>query len=129
MAGVSSEDSGRWNVYIMPRAGGGRMLVSTNGGSNPLWRGDSRELYYVEYDERTRGSLAIDAVLKSAAINGRPAAPVTMFRMRVPVYSLYEVWVYSAFASGERFIFNRVTNESQSGLQITRHWTPPASSK
>jgi Tol biopolymer transport system component len=123
----SSNDSGRWNVYLVPRSGGGRQLVSTAGGSNPQWRSDGKELYYAEYDERTRGSLAIDAVIKAVPITGdRPAEPVTLFRARVPVYSLYEVWVFSAFADGQRFVVNRVTNESQSGLQITRHWQPPA---
>jgi serine/threonine protein kinase/Tol biopolymer transport system component len=123
----SSDDSGRWEVYITPRGGGRRVVISNAGGTNPLWRKDSRELYYVEYDERSRSSLAIDAVLKAVqldGVGGRPQ-PVTLFRVRVPTFSLYEVWVYSALPTGQRFVFNRVTDESQSGLNITRHWTPP----
>ena len=44
-----SDESGRFEVYVrrFPE-GGGKVQVSTNGGVQPRWRGDSRELYYVE---------------------------------------------------------------------------------
>ena len=44
-----SNQSGSAEVYIelFPQ-GGGRVPVSAGGGTQPLWRGDGRELYYVD---------------------------------------------------------------------------------
>ncbi len=44
-----SNESGRNEVYVQRfPEGGDRVQVSTNGGVQPRWRGDGRELYYVE---------------------------------------------------------------------------------
>ena len=48
LAYVSSE-SGRHEVYVQPYPGPGeRHLISTNGGEQPAWSRDSRELFYVQ---------------------------------------------------------------------------------
>ena len=43
----NSDESGRWEVYVakFPEFSGKRQL-STGGGMQPLWRRDSRELFY-----------------------------------------------------------------------------------
>jgi Tol biopolymer transport system component len=44
----SSNESGRYEVYVAQFPGGtGRVQISAEGGSQPSWRGDGRELYYV----------------------------------------------------------------------------------
>jgi serine/threonine-protein kinase len=48
LAYVSSE-SGRHEVYVQPYPGPGeRHLISTNGGEQPAWSGNGRELFYVQ---------------------------------------------------------------------------------
>jgi eukaryotic-like serine/threonine-protein kinase len=49
-----SNESGRNEVYVRPFPGvnGGRWLVSSGGGSQPLWAPNSRELLYVDPDGR-----------------------------------------------------------------------------
>jgi serine/threonine-protein kinase len=43
----ASDESGRWEVYVRPYPGpGGRVQVSSDGGLEPLWSGDGRELFY-----------------------------------------------------------------------------------
>jgi Tol biopolymer transport system component len=43
----ASDESGRWEIYVRPYPGpGGRVQVSSDGGLEPLWSGDGRELYY-----------------------------------------------------------------------------------
>jgi serine/threonine-protein kinase len=43
----ASDESGRWEIYVRPYPGpGGRVQVSSDGGLEPLWSGDARELYY-----------------------------------------------------------------------------------
>jgi eukaryotic-like serine/threonine-protein kinase len=42
----SSDETGRPEVYVRPLAGGGKVLVSQGGGSEPRWSPDGRTLYY-----------------------------------------------------------------------------------
>jgi Tol biopolymer transport system component len=47
----ASDDAGRFDVYVQAFAdGSGRTLVSTRGGSQPSWRHDGRELFYLASD-------------------------------------------------------------------------------
>jgi Tol biopolymer transport system component len=42
-----SDESGRWEVYVEPfRRPGERVRVSVDGGGQPKWRGDGKELFY-----------------------------------------------------------------------------------
>jgi hypothetical protein len=44
----SSLESGRAEVYVAPFPGtGAKWQLSSQGGSDPVWRGDGRELYYL----------------------------------------------------------------------------------
>ena len=46
-----SNESGRPEVYVQPFPdGGAKWQVSTSGGSQPRWRGDGKEIFYVEGD-------------------------------------------------------------------------------
>ncbi|PYV49347.1 MAG: hypothetical protein DMG94_01150, partial [Acidobacteria bacterium] len=56
----TSNESGRQEIYItsFPQANG-RWQISQSGGTAPVWRGDSRELYFYEF---SGGQSQIDAV-------------------------------------------------------------------
>ena len=44
-----SDESGEWEVYVRPfPQGGRRSTVSSNGGTQPRWSRDGKELFYVE---------------------------------------------------------------------------------
>jgi len=48
-----SNDSGKDDVYVMPFPGpGGRVQVSTGGGTQPRWRKDGRELFYLSLETK-----------------------------------------------------------------------------
>ena len=57
----TSTETGRSEVYVAPFAGGAKVLVSSNGGTQPRWRRDGKELFYLTSDERR---------LLAAAVNG-----------------------------------------------------------
>ena len=49
----TSDESGRLEVYVQPfPAAGGKWQISTNGGENPKWRRDGKELFYLGLDRR-----------------------------------------------------------------------------
>src|SRR5262249_31242771 len=48
-----SNESDRFEIYVQPfPSPGGRSLVSTNGGAQPRWRRDGKELFYIGLDDR-----------------------------------------------------------------------------
>jgi hypothetical protein len=64
----TSAESGRNEVYVRPfRSGSGKIQISTNGGSEPLWaRGG--EIFYREADKM----MAVQVVLQPTLTAGKP---------------------------------------------------------
>jgi len=77
----ASNESGRYEIYIQPfPEPGGKWQISTAGGSQPRWRRDGRELFYVASDGR------LMAVPVRVAPNSRAVdvgAPVALFPTRL----------------------------------------------
>jgi Tol biopolymer transport system component len=79
----TSDESGRAEVYVQsfPEPGG-KWQVSTNGGSDPCWRGDGTELYYLSSDQQlmsmplARGAASFEVVVPRALFPIRVLAPV-----------------------------------------------------
>jgi Tol biopolymer transport system component len=47
----SSNESGQYQVYVQPfPPSGGKIQISRNGGGQPMWRGDGRELFFIAPD-------------------------------------------------------------------------------
>jgi serine/threonine-protein kinase len=70
----TSDESGREEIYVRPFPGpGGRVLVSTDGGTEPLWARDGQELFYREGDRMM-------AVPINAGQEFNPGTPVILFK-------------------------------------------------
>ncbi len=64
-----SNESDRYEIYVRSFPGGdGKRQVSVNGGTQPRWRSDGRELYYVEGDTL----MAVSVSTESAFTLGQP---------------------------------------------------------
>jgi Tol biopolymer transport system component len=71
-----SDESGRNDVYVQPFPGpGAKWLVSTDGGVDPVWSRDSRELFYRQGDQMLGVSVAPSGEFSA----GRPRR---LFEMR-----------------------------------------------
>ena len=116
VAYVSSE-SGRNEIYVRPfPEGGGKWQVSINGGTQPRWRRDGKELFYVEEDQ-------LKAVSVSTAQGFSPGTPKLLFRDR---------WLrgfakqqYDVSADGRRFVLREAV-EGASGkppaIRVVMNW-------
>jgi Tol biopolymer transport system component len=78
----ASDESGLWEIYMTPFPGpGGKWRVSTNGGLNPSWRSDGREIVFQDAAGQVvaaevstdRGSVTIGRV--STLFEVAPCAP------------------------------------------------------
>jgi serine/threonine-protein kinase len=65
----TSDESGQREVYVQPYPGpGGKWLVSTRGGRDPVWSADGHELFYLEGDQMMVAAVRSDPTFAA----GRP---------------------------------------------------------
>ena len=99
----TSNESGEYEVYVQPlSAEGRRWLISTNGGREPVWSPDGKELFYLE----TQRMMAV--ILGSTEAGLDPGRPRELFEWR---YST-DAPSYDVAPDGERFVMIRPTEES-----------------
>jgi hypothetical protein len=70
----TSDESGRGEVYVQPFPGpGAKLQISNDGGAEPLWSRDGRELFYrTSYQERENRAFAVDVQTGPAFSAGKP---------------------------------------------------------
>jgi serine/threonine protein kinase/dipeptidyl aminopeptidase/acylaminoacyl peptidase len=107
-----SDDQGRAEVYVQTfPASGGKWQISTNGGQQPSWRSDGRELYYLSAD----GKLMAVEVKPGGIFEA--LAPRALFDL-APVRAIGGASSYAVTAAGDRFLFVTAREEAAS-LQFT----------
>jgi len=99
----ASDESGNWEVYVTTFPGAaGKWQVSRGGGTEPRWRGDGKEIFYIN-----PGGLLM-AVPVNAAGTFATGTPVSLFQVRgrAPISST-DVFTYDVSKDGKRFLVNR----------------------
>jgi Tol biopolymer transport system component len=105
----TSNASGRNEVYVQPfpAAAGGKWMVSQGGGSQPRWRRDGRELFYISADS------TLMAVEVAATPAFTPGVPKALFA--APIWgggTPNNVTRYDVTADGQRFLINVLPPET-----------------
>jgi serine/threonine protein kinase len=118
-----SNESGRPEVYVQPFPGPGRkQSISSNGGGQPRWRRDGKELFYLALDGRMM-AVAID-------IAGRQvvgSAPVALFAANVgAAVQTNNRQQYEVSADGQRFLLNTLVEEAAAPITLILNWHPPS---
>src|ERR1700690_1404733 len=99
----ASDESGAWEIYVtsFPNATG-KWQVSRGGGTEPRWRGDGKELFYIA----PSGMLtAVPVDAQSEFATGTPM-PLFQIHGRAPISST-DVFTYDVAKDGQRFLVNR----------------------
>ena len=113
----ASNDSGTFQVYIQTFPLSDRKWpVSTNGGYEPQWRGDGREIYY----------LSVDRKLMAVPIGPGPSfgVPKALFQTRVPVGVDPSRMHYVPTRDGQRFLVNTQTGDpAPNPITVVLNWT------
>ena len=111
-----SDDTGRPSVYVtrFPEPGG-KWIVSSAGGNFPVWRHDSRELYYRAFD----GKLV--AVPIGAGADFTPGEPVPLFEPRAAIGDLGFGTFYDVAPDG-RFLINILVERMSPPVTVVLNW-------
>ena len=98
-----SDESGRWEVYVTNYPGlGGKWQVSQGGGTEPRWRRDGRELFYLD----AKGTLTAVAVSTENGFSSGVPQALFPLRARMPLSST-DVFSYDVTRDGQKFLVNR----------------------
>jgi Tol biopolymer transport system component len=98
-----SNEAGPRQVYVQSHPdGGGRQAVSSRGGSDPVWRADGREIFFIGAD-RTMTAAPFEG--------GKVGVAVPLFRTRVPIVGNPYRLPYAVSADGSRFLVNTAPDE------------------
>jgi len=102
-AAYASDESGNWEIYVTSFPGAaGKWQVSRGGGTEPRWRGDGKEIFYIG-----PGGV-LTAVPVSSERGFSTGTPSTLFQIRgrAPISST-DVFTYDVAKDGKRFLVNR----------------------
>jgi dipeptidyl aminopeptidase/acylaminoacyl peptidase len=116
----ASNEGGRFEIYVQPfPPTGPRWQVSREGGSQPRWRPDGGELFY----------LAADRAVMATLVNGsgttfEAGGPTRLFRTQiVSLENHFAPAQYTVSSKGDTFIVSRLSDEAQSrALNVIFNW-------
>ena len=116
----TSYESGRDDVYIdrFPMAGA-KQKISINGGAQPRWRRDGKELFYVAPDSR------LVAVPVDAGTTFRSGTQQPLFKTRMIPHGSQSIGLstmYDVSADGKRFLCFVPADESGSPISVILNW-------
>jgi eukaryotic-like serine/threonine-protein kinase len=113
-----SDESGKPEVYVQPfPASGGKWQVSTDGGTEPVWNRNGRELFYRSGDRM----MAVDVVTEPTFSSGRPRM---LFEGKY-VGSPFPLtgFAYDVSSDGQRFLMIEETGgTTPSQINVVLNW-------
>jgi eukaryotic-like serine/threonine-protein kinase len=116
MAYVSNE-SGQTQVYVQSiPAGGAKWQVSAAGGTQPRWRRDGKELFYLSTDHKLT---AVPVRVGSSFEAGRPEV---LFEVQSASDTIIGRWTYQPAADGKRFLVTADVAGSAQMLTVVLNW-------
>jgi Tol biopolymer transport system component len=102
-AAYVSDESGTWEIYVTTFPGGaGKWQVSRGGGTEPRWRGDGKEIFYVALG----GMITAVPVSASGEFSTGTPTPLFQFHGRAAISST-DAFSYDVTKDGKRFLVNR----------------------
>ncbi len=110
----SSDESGRWEVYVEPYPGPGpKVPVSTEGGQQPMWSRDGKELFYRNGNK-----------MMAAAVETEPQFRVTgyieLFEGRY--LSTASLQNYDVAPDGRFLMIQEPTESATLGINVVLNW-------
>jgi len=115
----TSNESGKFEIYVTSFPGAqGKWQVSVAGGTQPRWRGDSKELFYLAPDGKMM------AVPVSGGANFDAGPPTALFQAHArDFFGTSEQVSYDVSKDGQRFLINtQVKNADTHPMSVILNW-------
>jgi Tol biopolymer transport system component len=114
----TSDESRREEIYLAPFPTGNRIQVSKEGGGQPRWRRDGKELFYIARD----GTLmAVPIDLPAAGQTPTVGAALSLFSTRLASRGARKQQ-YAVAADGQRFLMVVADEAAASPITIAQNW-------
>jgi eukaryotic-like serine/threonine-protein kinase len=116
-----SNESGIFEVYVRPfPSGEGKWPISVAGGTEPRWRGDGKELFYLASDNSLQ---VVSITTTTSRLDASP--PKTLFQTATRSLALGVTRnQYVVTADGQRFLFMQpAEGPSSSSITVVLNWT------
>jgi Tol biopolymer transport system component/predicted Ser/Thr protein kinase len=117
LVAYTSNESGRFQVDVQTfPLSDKKWQVSTDGGYEPRWRGDGREIYYLSEDRK----------LMAVTVGAGPSfeVPKPLFQTRVPAGVTANRMHYVPSRDGRRFLVNTQTGDpAPNPITVVLNWT------
>ena len=118
-----SNESGRFEIYAQPFQGtGARRRISTDGGVQPQWSRDGREIFYLALDGRLVAA-PVDLSPNGAILRAGP--PVPLFVANVGGLRDIPLNLYLVSSDSQRFLLDTIVEEAASPIVVVVNWKPP----
>jgi eukaryotic-like serine/threonine-protein kinase len=118
----ASNESGTFQVYVQSfPTSGGKWQISTNGGGQPQWRHDGKELFFLGPDRKL---MAVE--VNSAGSTFEAGVPKPLFETRtITIFPGFGgASYYAASGDGQRFLVSTLVGESvPTPLTVVLNWT------
>jgi serine/threonine protein kinase len=106
-----SNESGRYEIYVQPYPGpGGKWQISTEGGTEPVWNPNGRELFYRSGDKM----MAVDIATQPSFAAGKPR----MLFEGSYLPTAGTIQNYDVTHDGQRFLMLKANEQAQAPVQI-----------
>ena len=113
-----SDESGRYEIYVQPYPGpGGKWQISTEGGTEPVWNPNGRELFYRSGNKM----MAVDIATQPGFTAGKPGCSLrdSTCRPRCTVPN------YDVSPDGQRFLMLKPSEQAQAAptqINVVLNW-------
>ena len=120
----ASDESGKAEIYVQsfPGLGGGKWQISMDGGTQPRWRHDGKELFFLSH-----GRIMSAEIKQSSSFEA--GAPAVLFEIPLEMYSSPGSGVnnssvdYASSTDGMRFLVNAwVEDPGLAPIAIVENW-------
>jgi len=119
----ASNESGDWEIYVTTFPGAvGKWQISRGGGTEPRWRADAKEIYYLG----PTGMLMSAPVDAGETFASGTPAPLFQVRGRAPISST-DLFTYDVSKDGRFLVNEYVKPQHVAPLTIVQHALAPAS--
>ena len=113
-----SDESVRWEIYVQPYPGpGGKWQISTEGGTEPVWNPNGRELFYRNGNKM----MAVDIATQPSFAAGKPRMLFEGQYQQTSATSPY----YDVSPDGQRFLMLKSSEQAQAAptqINVVLNW-------